>query len=260
MEPTCRTVLLTISVLTMIGSVSAANIASAQQPGSGRTIRYSQSNALGATYISDQVAIAALEKLGYNVAVTVLAPAAFLQSASQGDMDMSTSINFPQSQVPYQRLEKQLALVGDGSIVGGGVNGYMIDKKTAEAHKLTGIEQLKDPKIAALFDNNRTGKATLINCDPGWSCGDVVEFQLEKFGLTGTVRSVRGKYEALMGETFSRYRTGEPVLFPRAIVEHLYETEAFEPPRGSRAQVSLLVIAINNDRAVALETGRRLLV
>jgi len=204
-------VLLTISALTMIGSVIAADTAWAQQPGSGRTIRYSQSNALGATYISDQVAIAALEKLGYKVAVTVLAPAAFLQSASQGDMDMSTSINFPQSQVPYQRLEKQLALVGDGSIVGGGVNGYMIDKKTAEAHKLTGIEQLKDPKIAALFDNNRTGKATLINCDPGWSCGDVVEFQLEKFGLTGTVRSVRGKYEALMGETFSRYRAGEPV-------------------------------------------------
>src|SRR5947209_1316121 len=138
MEPTCRTVLLTISVLTMIGSVSAANIASAQQPGSGRTIRYSQSNALGATYISDQVAIAALEKLGYNVAVTVLAPAAFLQSASQGDMDMSTSINFPQSQVPYQRLEKQLGLVGDGPIVGGGVNGYMIDKKTPEAQKQIG--------------------------------------------------------------------------------------------------------------------------
>src|SRR5207248_9792475 len=33
------------------------------------------------------------------------------------------------------------------------------------------------------------------------------------FGLSDTVRSVRGKYEALMGETFSRYRAGEPVLF-----------------------------------------------
>jgi len=114
-------------------------------------------------------------------------------------MDMSTSINFPQSAVPYQRVEKQLALVGDGSIIGGGVNGYMVDKKTAEAHKITSVDQLKDPKLAALFDNNRSGKATLINCDPGWSCGDVVEFQLDKFGLTGTVRSVRGKYEALMG-------------------------------------------------------------
>jgi glycine betaine/proline transport system substrate-binding protein len=212
MKPTRRTVLLT-SALTLLASVVATDIASAQQPGSGRTIRYSQSNALGATYISDQVAIAALEKLGYKVNVTVLAPAAFLQSASQGDMDMSTSINFPQSAVPYQRVEKQLALVGDGSIIGGGVNGYMVDKKTAEAHKITSVDQLKDPKLAALFDNNRSGKATLINCDPGWSCGDVVEFQLDKFGLTGTVRSVRGKYEALMGETFARYRAGEPVLF-----------------------------------------------
>lgn len=201
-----------IGALAML-AVAATDIASAQQPGSGRTIRYSQSNALGATYISDQVAIAALEKLGYQIKVTVLAPAAFLQGASQGDMDMSTSINFPQSQVPYQRVERQLALVGDGSIIGGGVNGYMVDKKTAEAHKLMGIDALKDPKIAALFDTDRSGKATLINCDPGWSCGDVVEFQLKTFGLADTIRSVRGKYEALMGETFSRYRAGEPVLF-----------------------------------------------
>ena len=204
--------ILAFSALAMLG-LAVTDIASAQQPGSGRTIRYSQSNALGATYISDQVAIAALEKLGYQIKVTVLAPAAFLQGAAQGDMDMSTSINFPQSQVPYQRVEKQLALVGDGSIIGGGVNGYMVDKKTAEAHKLMGIDALKDPKIAALFDSNHTGKATLINCDPGWSCGDVVDFQLQKFGLADTVRSVRGKYEALMGETFSRYRAGEPVLF-----------------------------------------------
>jgi glycine betaine/proline transport system substrate-binding protein len=211
MQPTRRTVL-AIAALTLL-SLATADVASAQQPGNGRTIRYQQSNALGATYISDQIVIAALEKLGYKVVVTVLAPAAFLQSAAQDDMDMSTSINFPQSQVPYQRVEKQLALVGDGSIIGGGVNGYMVDKKTAEAHKLMGVDQLKDPKIAALFDTNRSGKATLINCDPGWSCGDVVEFQLEKFGLSDTVRSVRGKYEALMGETFSRYRAGEPVLF-----------------------------------------------
>jgi glycine betaine/proline transport system substrate-binding protein len=212
MKSTRRTVLFAAGALALLG-FSAADIASAQQPGSGRTIRYSQSNALGATYISDQVAIAALEKLGYKVAVTVLAPAAFLQGASQGDMDMSTSINFPQSQVPYQRVEKQLALVGDGAIIGGGVNGYMVDKKTAEAHKLTSVDNLKDPKIAALFDTNRSGKATLINCDPGWSCGDVVDFQIGKFGLSDTVRSVRGKYEALMGETFARYRAGEPVLF-----------------------------------------------
>jgi glycine betaine/proline transport system substrate-binding protein len=207
---TSTRLLFAVSALTMLG---LADMASAQQPGAGRTIRYSQSNALGATYISDQVAIAALEKLGYTVKISVLAPTAFFQGASQGDMDMSTSINFPQSAVPYQRVEKQLALVGDGSIIGGGVNGYMVDKKTAEAKKLTNVEQLKDPEIAKLFDTNRAGKATLINCDPGWSCGDVVEFQIEKFGLANTVRSVRGKYEALMGETFARYRAGEPVLF-----------------------------------------------
>ena len=187
MKPTRRSTPFSASALMLLVSLAAADVACAQQPGAGRTIRYSQSNALGATYISDQVAIAALEKLGYKVTVTTLAPTAFFQGASQGDMDMSTSINFPQSAVPYQRVEKQLALVGEGSIVGGGVNGYMVDKKTAEAHKLTSVDQLKDPKIAALFDTNRSGKATLINCDPGWSCGDVVDFQIGKFQVVRTL-------------------------------------------------------------------------
>ena len=213
MRSTRRTAAFAVSALTVMLGLMTADSASAQQPGAGRTVRYSQSNALGATYIADQIAIAALEKLGYKVNVTVLAPTAFFQGAAQGDMDLSTSINFPQSAVPYQRVEKQLALVGDGAIIGGGVNGYMVDKKTAEANNLTNVEQLKDPKIAALFDTSHSGKATLINCDPGWSCGDVVDFQLDKFGLKDTVRSVRGKYEALMGETFARYRAGEPVLF-----------------------------------------------
>ena len=188
--------------------------ASAQpMPGEGKTVRYSQSNALGATYIQDQVVQSALGKLGYKVTVSMLAPTACYQAASQGDMDFSTSINWPQNQVPYRRVEQQLALVGDGSIIGGGINGYLVDKKTAEARGLTNFAQLKDPKIAALFDTNKDGKADLNNCDPGWSCGDVVDFQLNAFGLSDTVNSVRGKYEVLMGETFSRFRAGEPVLF-----------------------------------------------
>lgn len=195
------------------GFLSAAAADGQTLPGQGRTIRYAQSNALGATYIQDQIVAAGLAKLGYKVTISVLNAPAFYQASSQGDMDVSTSINWPQNQVPYQKVEKQLALLGEGSIIGGGINGYVIDKKTAEANKLTNVEQLKDPKIAALFDTNRDGKADLNNCDPGWSCGDVVEFQLAKFGLTDTVRSVRGKYEVLMGETFSRFRAGEPVLF-----------------------------------------------
>lgn len=182
-------------------------------PGEGKTVRFAQNDSLGANYVQDQILIAALEKLGYKVTLQTLGVAAFFQAAAQGDLDMTGDINWPQREPAYRKVEQQLALVGDGTIIGGGINGYTIDKKTAEANNITNIEQLKDPKVAALFDTDGDGLANLNNCDPGWSCGDVVDFQIEKFGLKDTIRSVRGKYEALMAETFARAKRGEAVLY-----------------------------------------------
>ena len=73
-----------------------------------------------------------MKKLGYKVNVTVLAPAAFLQAASQGDSTIETSINFPQSQVPFRASRSSSRWSATGSIIGGGMNGYMVDKKTAK--------------------------------------------------------------------------------------------------------------------------------
>lgn len=42
-----------------------------------------------------------------------------------------------------------------------------IDKKTAAQYQITNLEQLKDPKIAQLFDSDRDGKANLVGCVPG---------------------------------------------------------------------------------------------
>src|SRR5665213_2932607 len=139
--------------------------ADATTPGEGKMIRYDRSNSLGASYIQDEVVIAALKKLGYKVEMTTLVAPAFYAAASQGDMDLTTSINWPQNQVPYEKVKDKLALIGDGSIVGGGINGYLIDKKTADAYGITNIEQLKDPKLAELFDTDHSGRAELINCD-----------------------------------------------------------------------------------------------
>jgi glycine betaine/proline transport system substrate-binding protein len=201
-----------VVALATIGSAVVAR-ADTATPGEGKAIRYARSNALGASYIQDEVVIAALQKLGYKLGMTTLAAPAFYAAASQGDMDLITSINWPQNQVPYEKVKDKLALIGSGSIIGGGVNGYLIDKKTADAYGITNIEQLKDSKLAALFDTDHSGRAELINCDPGWSCGDVVDYQIKTFGLENTVRSVRGKYELLMAETFARAARGEPVLF-----------------------------------------------
>ncbi|MDR6759121.1 glycine betaine/proline transport system substrate-binding protein [Mycoplana sp. BE70] len=181
-------------------------------PGEGKTLRFARSDSLGANYVQDVILIEGLKKLGYDVQMSTLGSTASMLAASQGDMDFVSDINMPQQEASFVKVKDKLDLIGEGSIIGGGTNGYYVDKKTAEAHNITNIEQLKDPKIAALFDTNGDGKADMVNCDPGWRCGDVVDYQVEKFGLNDTVQTVRAKYEVLLAETFARFKRGEPVL------------------------------------------------
>lgn len=180
-------------------------------PGDGKTIRYAQSDSLGANYVIAKIMTRGFEELGYTVRLSTINTTLFFQAAAQGDLDLATDINFPQREPGFRKVADQADMIGKGFIEGGGINGYLIDKKTADANNITTLEQMKDPKISALFGTD--GKADLINCDPGWSCGDVVEYQIDKFGLKDTVKSVRGKYEALMVEAVARVRRGEPVFF-----------------------------------------------
>ncbi len=183
----------------------------ADLPGAGKTIRFAQSDSLGGNYVTAQILMKAMEALGYKVKLTTINTTLFFQAAAQGDLDLGADINFPQREPGWRAVEKDTVLIGDGMIVGGGINGYLIDKKTADQYHITSLEQMKDPKIAGLF--GKDGKAELINCDPGWSCGDVVDYQLDKFGLKDTVHSVRGKYEALMVGAVDRVKRGEPAFF-----------------------------------------------
>jgi len=91
--------------------------------------------------------------------------------------------------------------------------GYLIDKKTADAYKITNIGQLKDPKLAQLFDSDGDGKADLTGCNPGWGCEAVIEHQLTAFGLRKTVTHQQGNYSALIADTVTRFRAGQPVLY-----------------------------------------------
>lgn len=183
-----------------------------EEPGAGKTVRFAQGDSLGANYVQNQILIAAMEELGYEVELVNVGIAAFFQAAAQGDMDIAADVNMPQRQAAFDQYADQLVLLGEGTIAGGGYNGYMMDKATAEANGITDIGDLQDPELAKLFDIDGDGKADLMNCDPGWSCGDVVDFQLEAFGLTDTVESIRAKYEPLLAETFARFRQGDPIL------------------------------------------------
>ncbi|WP_137387613.1 glycine betaine/L-proline ABC transporter substrate-binding protein ProX [Rhodoligotrophos defluvii] len=198
----------TVAALLMTGPQAFAQ----DLPGEGKTIRFASSDSLGANYVQDQILMAGLKKLGYDVELSTMNMSAILQAISQGDLDMTGDINWPQAQPAIEKIADQVELTNEGTIIGGGINGYVIDKKTAEANNITNIQQLKDPKLAAIFDTDGDGKANLNNCDPAWKCGDVVDFQIKEFGLSDTVESVRAKYEPLVAEVFARVDRGEPIL------------------------------------------------
>jgi len=100
-----------------------------------------------------------------------------------------------------------------GVFVDNVLQGYSVDKATAQENDITNLEDLKDPEIAKLFDTDGNGKANLTGCNPGWGCELVIEHHLDEYGLRETVEHDQGQYFALMADTITRYEQGEPILY-----------------------------------------------
>ncbi|MBE9068092.1 glycine betaine/L-proline ABC transporter substrate-binding protein ProX [Leptolyngbya cf. ectocarpi LEGE 11479] len=100
-----------------------------------------------------------------------------------------------------------------GIVVADVLQGYKIDKATADEYNITSLDQLQDPEIAALFDSDGDGKANLIGCNTGWGCELTIEHQLEEYGLKDTVQHDQGQYFALIADALARSEQGEPILF-----------------------------------------------
>jgi glycine betaine/proline transport system substrate-binding protein len=100
-----------------------------------------------------------------------------------------------------------------GSYITNVLQGYKIDKATADEYGITSLDQLADPEIAALFDTDGDGKANMTGCNPGWGCELVIEHQLDEYGLRETVQHDQGQYFALIADTITRQQQGDPVLF-----------------------------------------------
>lgn len=113
----------------------------------------------------------------------------------------------------YQQAGGDAKLSRKGVYAAGAAQGYMIDKKTADEHKITHLDQLKDPGLAALFDIDGDGKANLIGPNAGWGGEAVVAHQIKAFGLENTVSYTQGNYPALIADTLARFKAGKPVLY-----------------------------------------------
>ena len=79
--------------------------------------------------------------------------------------------------------------------------------------KITDLTQLKDPKVAALFDINGDGKADLYGCEPGWGCERGIVHHLEAYGLNDTISQQQGSYFAIIPDAIERIKAGKPTLY-----------------------------------------------
>ncbi|MEM6048968.1 glycine betaine/L-proline ABC transporter substrate-binding protein ProX [Erwinia sp. P7711] len=204
-----RKALLAAALTTLV----ATQVSAADLPGKGITVKPLQSTISEETFQTLLVS-RGLEKLGYtveepgevdyNVAYT---------SVASGDATFIATNWQPLHDDMYEAAGGDKKFYRQGTYVQGAAQGYLIDKKTAEKYHITRIDQLKDPKIAKLFDTNNDGKADLTGCTPGWGCEAVINHQIKAFDLSNAVEHNQGNYAALIADTITRFKQGKPILY-----------------------------------------------
>ena len=152
-----------------------------------------------------------MQRLGYQVEGPVtMDNDEFYEAVAVGEVDLWANGWFPTQDVFLQ--EDHVELVGT-QVDDGALQGYFVDKATAEAHGITNLGDLASPELAALFDEDGDGLADLTGCEPSWGCAAIIDHHLEAYGLRDTVEQVQGAYSPSIRATFDRYRAGRPVLY-----------------------------------------------
>ncbi len=106
----------------------------------------------------------------------------------------------------------QVEIVGT-QVRGGALQGYMVDKQSADSLNITSLDDFQRAEVATHFDKDGDGVADLVGCNVGWGCEQIVEHHLNSYELREVVEHVQGDYGPLMTNTVEQYAAGEPVFF-----------------------------------------------
>ena len=197
----------------VLGAAFTAAVGAAELPGKGVEVQPLKSSIAEETF-QTLLVMKALEKLGYDVKpIKEIEYAAGHIAIANGDATFLADHWDPLHTDFYEKAGGDNKLFRKGVYAPRGLQGYLIDKKTADAHKITNLGQFKDPAIARLFDANGDGKADLTGCTPGWGCEKVIEHHLDAYGLRDTVTHNQGSYSAIIADTIARYKQGGSVFY-----------------------------------------------
>lgn len=205
-----RKTVLSLSLLMVSGFSFAEHHA---KPGKGVEVQALQS-AIAEETFQTMVINEALRELGYEVKpIKEVDYSAAYTSIASGDATYMAVNWFPLHNTMYKNAGGDDVFYRKGHYIEGAAQGYLIDKKTAEAHNIDNIGDFKDPAIAELFDTDGDGKADLTGCQAGWGCEGVIEHQLEAFELRDRVTHKQGQYAAIISDTIARFNDGQPVFY-----------------------------------------------
>lgn len=194
-------------------AATAAPVVAQDLPGTGIEVQPLKSSIAEETF-QTLLVMKGLERLGYDVEpIKEIEYAAAHIAIANGDGTFLASHWDPLHIDFYEKAGGDGKLFRQGVYAPRGLQGYLIDRKTAQEHGITNLGQLKDPAVARLFDANGDGKADLTGCTPGWGCEGVIEHHLDAYGLRDTVTHNQGSYSAIIADTIARYRQGESILY-----------------------------------------------
>jgi glycine betaine/proline transport system substrate-binding protein len=186
--------------------------ANAQEPGNGDKINMARPT-WDTGWFQAEVYKQLLEKLGYEVGeFETLDNPVFYRAVGLGDVDLWVNAWFPFAEV-YEDAYKGRASKTGYVAKGGAMQGYLVDKASAEKFGITNIDDFKKPEIKEAFDSNGDGKADLVACPPGWSCELRIAEHLDALDLRDHINPIKAGYTSAMADALGRYKAGEPILF-----------------------------------------------
>jgi glycine betaine/proline transport system substrate-binding protein len=204
----------TLSLGAATAALLAAPIAAQAQdmPGEGKSISMARAT-WDTGWWQAEVYKQLFEELGYEVSQpTTLDNPPFYQSVAYGDVDLWVNGWFPlhnSYEDSFSNGAEKIGYVAQG----GALQGYLVDKASAEKYDLTYVSDLEKDEVQEAFDSNGDGKADLVACPPGWGCETVISHHFEAFGWDDDFNAIKAGYAASMADAMGRYRNGEPIFF-----------------------------------------------
>ena len=195
-----------------IAPCGGSGTAMAQEPGDGKKIDMARPT-WNTGWFQAEVYKQMFEKLGYDVGTfKTLDNPVFYRAVGSGDVDLWVNAWFPFAEIYEDAFKDGAGKIGYVA-KGGAMQGYLVDKASAEKFGITNINDFKKPEIREAFDANGDGKADLVACPPGWSCEVRIAEHLDALELRGHINPIKAGYTSAMADALGRYKAGQPIFF-----------------------------------------------